>query len=106
MSVVLDKTGTLTVGKPVVTQARRAPGVGEEDFLGAALSVEAMSEHPAARAIAGVRTGAGRSGPGDAAHFAAHPGLGASAVVAGRRVLVGSPRFLESAGVERRSAWA
>ncbi len=97
-TVVLDKTGTLTAGRPVVTQAHPAPGVGEEDFLRAALSVEAMSEHPAARAIAGYARERGVRA-GDAAHFAAHPGLGASAVVAGRRVLVGSPRFLESAGV-------
>ncbi len=97
-TVVLDKTGTLTLGKPAVTHANPAPGVDMEDFLATAVAVEAMSEHPAARAIVaharerGIRAG-------EAAHFAAHPGLGASAVVAGRRVLVGSPKFLESAGV-------
>ncbi|MCY3678407.1 MAG: heavy metal translocating P-type ATPase [Gemmatimonadetes bacterium] len=97
-TVVLDKTGTLTLGKPVVTHANPAPGVGEEDFLATAVAVEAMSEHPAARAItAYAREGGVRAG--EAAHFAAHPGLGASAVVAGRRVLVGSPKFLEGAGV-------
>ena len=97
-TVVLDKTGTLTLGKPVVTHADTAPGVGMEDLLAAVVAVEAMSEHPAARAIVAYGRERGTRA-GEAAHFAAHPGLGASAVVAGRRVLVGSPKFLASAGV-------
>ncbi len=97
-TVVLDKTGTLTLGKPVVTHADPAPGIGVGDFLRTAAAVEALSEHPAARAIVAYARERGIRAA-DAAHFAAHPGLGASAVVAGRRVLVGSPKFLDGAGV-------
>ena len=97
-TVALDKTGTLTVGKPVVTYARSCGGFGGEEFLEVAASVEAASEHPAARAIARFAKERGVV-PREAEHFAAHPGRGASAVVAGRRVLVGSPSFVTSAGV-------
>ncbi len=98
-AVVLDKTGTLTTGKPEVTLAVPAPGFGEEELLAAAAGVEASSEHPAGKAV--VRYAASRGAtPGEALHFAAHPGRGASAVVAGKRVLAGSPAFLEETGVE------
>ena len=97
-TVALDKTGTLTVGKPVITYAGTSAAFGEEALLEAATGVEASSEHPAASAI--VRYGKEkRVTPGRAEHFAAHPGQGASAVVAGRRVLVGSPSFMSAAGV-------
>ncbi len=98
-TVVLDKTGTLTVGKPAVAFAGGAGGVSESEMLEAAASVEEASEHPAARAI--VRY-AGERGVkwARAGHFVAHPGRGASASVAGWRVLVGSPSFAREAGVE------
>ena len=98
-TVALDKTGTLTVGQPAVMYAGTSGAVSEEELLEAATSVEAASEHPAARAIvryARERGVAARA----AAHFAAHPGRGASAVVAGKRVLVGSPSFAAAAGVD------
>ena len=82
-TVVLDKTGTLTAGKPSVA------------FAG----VEEASEHPAARAIVRFAGERGVRWP-KARHFVAHPGRGASASVAGRRVLVGSPSFAGEAGVE------
>ena len=50
-TVVLDKTGTLTQGKPVVTDCRPAPGVTEEELLCVAASLEKPSEHPLADAI-------------------------------------------------------
>ena len=98
-TVVLDKTGTLTTGEPEVTLAVAGPGFDERDLLATATGVEAASEHPAAKAV--VRY-ADRQGvaPGEVLHFAAHPGRGTSAVVDGRRVLAGSPSFLEGAGVE------
>ncbi|MCY4397887.1 MAG: heavy metal translocating P-type ATPase [Gemmatimonadetes bacterium] len=98
-TVALDKTGTLTIGRPAVMYAGTAGAVSEAELVDVAASVEAASEHPAARAIvryAGERGVAARV----AAHFAAHPGRGASAVVAGKRVLVGSPSFAEAAGVD------
>lgn len=98
-TVVLDKTGTLTTGEPEVTLAVAGPGFDERDLLAAATAVEAASEHPAAKAVVRYADGQGVE-PGKALHFAAHPGRGASAVVDGRRVLAGSPSFLEHAGVE------
>lgn len=98
-TVVLDKTGTLTTGEPEVTLAVAGPGFDERDLLAAATGVEAASEHPAAKAVVRYADGQGVE-PGEALHFTAHPGRGASAVVEGRRVLAGSPSFLEDAGVE------
>lgn len=98
-AVVLDKTGTLTEGRPAAATVHPAAGVREADLLAWAASVEAASEHPMAKAVVqrasehGVRLR-------EAERFAAHPGLGASAVVEGRRVLVGSAAFLERAGVK------
>ena len=98
-TVVLDKTGTLTLGRPAVTLAEAAAGFGRREFVRIAASVEALSEHPAARAIADYARAEGIP-LGEARHFAAHPGRGASAVVEGQRVLVGSPPFLGGAGVD------
>ena len=97
-TVVLDKTGTLTIGKPAVIHAAPAAPFGEADFLRLAASVESMSEHPAARAIVRHAHDLG-VGAVAATNFAAHPGSGVSAVVEGPRVLVGSPSFLFAAGV-------
>ena len=98
-TVALDKTGTLTVGQPAVMYAGTSGAVSEEELLEAATSVEAASEHPAARAIVRYAKERGVAAR-EAAHFAAHPGRGASAVVAGKRVLVGSPSFAAAAGVD------
>ena len=97
-TVVMDKTGTLTLGKPAVTYARASAASSQEDFVRLAAAVEALSEHPAARAITEYARGSGTPLP-EAQHFAAHPGQGASAVVEGKRVLVGSPSFLTAAGI-------
>lgn len=97
-TVVLDKTGTLTLGRPAVTFAEAAEGFGRRELVAIAASVEALSEHPAARAITEYARAEGVP-QREARHFAAHPGRGASAVVEGRRVLVGSPAFLAGAGV-------
>lgn len=98
-TVLLDKTGTLTEGRPAVASVHAAPGCPEAELVAWAASVEDASEHPVARAVA--QFAAARvSRPRPAERFAAHPGLGASAVVEGRRVLVGSAAFLEGAGVD------
>ncbi|MYB06516.1 MAG: copper-translocating P-type ATPase [Gemmatimonadetes bacterium] len=100
--VVLDKTGTLTLGSPEVVRAAPAARFGEEEFLRIAATIEAASEHPAARAVVGYAEKMGVR-PGEAANFAAHPGQGVSAFVDGRRVLAGSPGFLLATGVETDS---
>ena len=98
-TVVLDKTGTLTLGRPSVAFVGTAAGVSDSELLETAASVEEASEHPAARAIMRHAGERGVRWP-RARHFVAHPGRGASASVAGRRVLVGSPSFAAEAGVE------
>jgi len=92
-TVVIDKTGTLTVGRPAV-QAIVGSGVpGEEEILRLAGSLERHSEHPLATAIveAARRRGLPLSDPGS---FAAVTGLGARGVVDGRRVEVGNETFV------------
>ena len=98
-TVVLDKTGTLTVGRPQVTFAGASAAFAGSAFLEAAASVEAASEHPAARAIVRYAEKGGVVWP-EVENFAAHPGRGVSGTVAGRRVLVGSPSFVATAGVD------
>lgn len=85
-TVVLDKTGTITTGKPVVTGIHVLNGFSENEVLHLAASVEQWSEHPAALAIRNRATGP----IGTAVDFRAIPGRGAEAVVAGKRVFVGT----------------
>lgn len=100
-TVLLDKTGTLTEGRPTVAAVHPAPGFGERALLEIAASAEAASEHPAAKAVVRYAAEQGAE-PHEAERFAAHPGHGVSAVVEGRRVLAGSPAFIEGAGVETK----
>lgn len=95
--VAVDKTGTLTVGEPQVTDVvvfEPAPGTmrSEDSILSVAAAIERWSEHPLARAV--VRAAKTRGvAPGEAIDFKSHTGAGAEARVAGERVLVGSPSF-------------
>ena len=104
-TVVLDKTGTITAGRMTVTGVLAAPGVLETELLRLAAVAESASEHPIAAAItAGARTrlaaAVGATAPAwapdvrDVSEFAAHPGLGVSAVADGRAVLVGQRAWL------------
>jgi Cd2+/Zn2+-exporting ATPase len=91
-SIALDKTGTLTLGRPQVAGVVPASGRGEEEVLRAAAGVEARSEHALARAIV---EAAGRQGiaPPAGENFVALPGRGAKAKVDGVNVYVGRPEF-------------
>jgi heavy metal translocating P-type ATPase len=97
-TVVFDKTGTLTTGQPVVTDVWLAAGVSREDLIATAYAIEHAAEHVAARAIEDYarRENAVLS---TVEEFEALPGLGARGVVAGRRVLVGSPRLMARSGL-------
>jgi Cu+-exporting ATPase len=92
-AVVLDKTGTLTEGKPALTEVVPAAGWTEADLLRLAATLEAKSEHPLAGAVA---EGAHERGFDLAAveEFQSAPGRGVTGVVEGRGVLVGSERWL------------
>ncbi|BAS29180.1 ATPase P [Limnochorda pilosa] len=97
--VVLDKTGTLTVGKPVVTEVAAVTPGQEAEVLRLAAAVEAASEHPLGRAVV-ERALASGAGLPRAHGFRAHVGRGVEAFVEGRRALAGTARFLQEQGVD------
>lgn len=97
--VALDKTGTLTKGRPELTDFDAADGLEKTEVLRLVASVEVRSEHPIAEAIV-----AGAKGQGialaDVAEFDAKPGFGVSGVVDGKKVLVGADRAMAAAGID------
>jgi Cu+-exporting ATPase len=97
-AVILDKTGTLTRGKPAVAAVIPAGDLAEDDLLRLAAAVEAGSEHPLASAILLAARERRLAFPGGDA-FVATAGGGAEATVEGRTVLVGSARFLAERGI-------
>jgi Cu+-exporting ATPase len=97
--VVLDKTGTITEGRPQVTEVIARAGESENErqkVLGLAAAVEKSSEHPLARAIVEACTDT----PPEVTDFRAIPGRGVEASLDGQRVLVGSASLLRERGVE------
>jgi Cu+-exporting ATPase len=98
-TVVVDKTGTLTEGKPSLQGAVPQPGFDERELVALAAATEQPSEHPLARAIV-----AGAAARGldvtEAAEFDSDPGLGVWARVGGRRVAVGNVRLMERLAVD------
>jgi Cu+-exporting ATPase len=96
-AVVLDKTGTLTVGRPRVTDVIPAPGEAVEDVLALAAAAEQGSEHPLGEAIVAAAKERGLGLP-PAEGFRAVPGHGIEARVGARRVLLGTARFLSAEG--------
>lgn len=98
--IVMDKTGTLTEGKPMVREVE-AHGANENELLAVAAAAEASSEHPLADAI--VKAAFERNiVPPELEGFEAVPGKGVAARIDRQEVLVGSPRFLEERGVDLR----
>ena len=98
-TVVFDKTGTLTVGRPEVTDIR-AIGIPENELLALAAAVEKNSQHPLAEAV--VRKASGVSIP-ESENFDTVPGLGVSANVSGKKILVGNREFLLKNGISADS---
>src|SRR6266446_4813812 len=96
--IVLDKTGTLTEGRPVVREME-AVDVREQQLLAIAAAAEASSEHPLAQAVVEAAFARGATPP-DVASFEAFPGKGIIARIGAREVLVGSPRFLADRGLD------
>ncbi len=94
--VVTDKTGTITQGRPTVTDIIPAPGYAEETLLTLAAAVETKSEHPLALAV--VEKASGLSLP-VAGNFVQHPGGGVCADVEGKKVLAGNKDFLKTQGI-------
>ena len=93
-TVVMDKTGTVTEGKPRVTDLLPAEGVSEEELLSTAFALEARSEHPLARAIV---ERAGDSTPAAVTDFAAAAGNGLSAKLDGVELRGGKRDYMTAA---------
>ena len=97
-TVVMDKTGTLTQGKPEVTDFI-AIGIEEDELLALVAAVERESEHPLAAAV--VNYAIGRGTPSlDATAFRNVPGHGAGATVQGRQVFVGNRKLMAAEGID------
>ena len=97
--VAVDKTGTLTRGKPELTDFDVAEGFDHDDVLGLVAAVEARSEHPIAEAIVAGAKARGIPVP-EVSDFAADPGFGVGGLVAGRWVLVGADRAMQASGID------
>ncbi|KAE8764083.1 heavy metal translocating P-type ATPase [Georgenia thermotolerans] len=99
-AVALDKTGTLTTGRPRLTDVVVLdPALTRADVLSPAARAEAGSEHPLAAAVVDGARAEGLMVAGLPEHTDPVPGRGIVAVVEGRRVLVGTPALLEAEGV-------
>jgi Cu+-exporting ATPase len=98
-TVVVDKTGTLTEGRPRLVRAVAAPGFAESEVLRFAAALERASEHPLAQAIV---AGAAERGlaPEAAEAFESRTGRGVTGEVAGRRAGVGNRRLLAELGAD------
>lgn len=93
--VALDKTGTITSGKPVVTGIYPSEGMSEELLLSLACSVETMSEHPLARAIVNCSEDRGISAA-EVSGFRSFAGGGVEASSGGKVIAGGNARFISS----------
>lgn len=98
-TVVVDKTGTLTEGRPKLVAVEASPGQDEAELLRLASGLERASEHPLAEAVV---KGAEARGlvPASAGEFESRTGLGVVGAVEGRRVAVGNRTLLEELGID------
>lgn len=95
--VAVDKTGTLTEGKPALTDLELAIGFNRADVLGLVAAVEAKSEHPIARAIVDAAAGEDIPLP-PVSDFESVTGFGVKAVSGGKRIEIGADRYMAKLG--------
>jgi Cu+-exporting ATPase len=98
-TLVVDKTGTLTVGRPELVNVAPEPGTGERELLRLAAGLERGSEHPLAAAIVAGAESRGVEVP-PAQEFASVTGKGVTGRVDGRRVALGNRALLDELGIE------
>ncbi len=98
-TLVVDKTGTLTEGRPTVTRILSVSGMNEREMLRLAASVERSSQHPLGEAIVRAATDAGLS-IGQVTDFDAPIGRGVIGTVDGRHVVLGGPRLMAEKAVD------
>ena len=99
-TVVVDKTGTLTEGRPRVARVMPAPGVRDAEVVALVAALELASEHPLAAAIVAHARARGLDVRGRATEVETTPGEGIRGVVDGRRVAVGTTRLLARLGID------
>jgi len=97
--VVFDKTGTITEGRPALTDMLPSPGMAEDRLLGLAAAAEKASEHPLGEAIVRAAEARGLSLPVPGS-FAALPGRGIEAEIEGKVFLLGNARLMAERGVD------
>jgi Cu+-exporting ATPase len=97
-AVALDKTGTLTIGKPVVTDFIPLSGIDEKEALSFSAAVETGSEHPLARAVVEKGKEVLGSLP-EVKDFEAIAGFGVKGKVSGQEVMVGKPELMQKIGL-------
>jgi Cu+-exporting ATPase len=102
-TVIVDKTGTLTEGKPVLTDVKALDGIDETVLLRLAASVEKASEHPLAEAIVKGAEARGIALPAPE-NFEAISGQGIKGRVDGREIALGSARLMQSLGIDAATA--
>jgi Cu+-exporting ATPase len=98
-TVVFDKTGTITEGRPRVTDIVAAAGIGEDGLIRLVAAAEHGSEHALGEAIVRESQDRGLDLP-DVTEFEAVPGRGVRGTVEGRRLVIGTRRLLEDDGIE------
>ena len=98
-TLVIDKTGTLTEGKPAVTAIKTAPGQDEAELLRLAASLERGSEHPLATAVVQAATARGLA-LSEASEFDAPVGKGVTGTVEGKKVLLGTAPLMAEQGID------
>jgi Cu+-exporting ATPase len=98
-TLVIDKTGTLTEGKPKLVGIQTMEGMDENEFLALVAAVEARSEHPLAHAIVSAAKER-KLTLGEPANFEVQVGAGISAVVGGRAVVIGNAEQMARIGVD------
>jgi Cu+-exporting ATPase len=98
-TLVVDKTGTLTEGRPSVTAVRPAVGIDEDELLRLAASLERASEHPLGAAIVAAATKRGMR-LADPVDFDSPTGKGVTGMVEGRKMFIGNVAFLTEKGID------
>ncbi|MFT8612199.1 MAG: heavy metal translocating P-type ATPase, partial [Gluconobacter oxydans] len=102
-TIIVDKTGTLTQGRPTVAAVHPAIGVPVDTLLGVAHALEHNSEHPLARAIVDYAESHGGNASAAVEDFQAVPGKGVIAQCGGQEARLGSPAFMQASGLDLSS---
>ena len=101
-TLLIDKTGTLTEGKPKLVGIETVGGISEDDLLALVAAVEARSEHPLAHALV-IAAADRKLVLGDPQDFAVQVGMGVSATIGARTVVVGNAAQMARVGVDAGS---